>query len=145
HFKGLGPHLGDKLLRIVVVEQLILTREFINDIEVFFFREEIKSVDTVLFLNTRLNYDIAFIVNNLIQLLGRKSDQISNLIRQRAEIPDMRYGHHQFDVSHTLTPHLLLGNLYATAVADDTLIANTLILSTMTFPVLHRAEDPFAE
>src|SRR5690606_40878664 len=55
HFKGLGPLLGDKLLRIVVVDLLNLPWEFINDIEVFYFAAQIKSVDTVLLFHSRLN------------------------------------------------------------------------------------------
>ena len=48
-------------------------------------------------------------------------------------------------MSAALTAYLLLCNLYTTAVADDTLIADTLVLATGTLEVLGRTEDALAE
>ena len=45
----------------------------------------------------------------------------------------------------TLTTYLLLGNLYTTAVADDTLITDALVLTASTLIVLGRTEDALAE
>jgi hypothetical protein len=55
------------------------------------------------------------------------------------------YGHNEFDVTGTLTTYLLLGNLYTTAVADDTLITDALVLTASTLIVLGRTEDALAE
>jgi hypothetical protein len=48
-------------------------------------------------------------------------------------------------VSQSLSSHLLLGHLYSTAVADNSLITDTFILTTVTFVILYRSENPFAE
>ncbi len=48
-------------------------------------------------------------------------------------------------MTHTVTTNLAAGNLYAALVADNTLIADTLILTAMTLPILSRAKDFFAE
>ena len=57
----------------------------------------------------------------------------------------MSHGNHQLDVSGTLTAHLLLGHLNTTAVADDALVTDTLVLAAGTLIVLGRTEDALAE
>ena len=57
----------------------------------------------------------------------------------------MNYGDYQRDVTHTLTTNLLLGDLYTATVADDTLIANTLVLTAVALVILNRTEDALAE
>ena len=57
----------------------------------------------------------------------------------------MHHGDYQRDMSHTLTAHLLLRNLHTATIADDTLIADTLVLTAVALIVLHRAEDTLAE
>ena len=57
----------------------------------------------------------------------------------------MSYGHNELDVTSTLTTYLLLGNLYTTTVADNTLIADALVLTASTLIVLGRTEDALAE
>ena len=57
----------------------------------------------------------------------------------------MHHRHHQRNVAHTLAAHLFLGHLHAAAVADDALVADTLVLAAVALVVLHRAEDPLAE
>ena len=46
----------------------------------------------------------------------------------------------EFDVSCTLTAYLLFSYLNTTTVADNALIADTLIFSTSTFKILGRTE-----
>ena len=53
--------------------------------------------------------------------------------------------HNEFDVTGTLAAHLLLCHLHAASVADDALIADTLVLAAGTLEVLHRTEDALAE
>jgi len=57
----------------------------------------------------------------------------------------MYHGHHKRDVTHTLTAYLLLGHLHTAAVADDTLVTDTLILAAMALVILHGAEDALTE
>ena len=57
----------------------------------------------------------------------------------------MRYGHNKFDVTGTLTTHLLLCHLYTATVADDALIADALVLATGALIVLCRTEDALTE
>ena len=52
----------------------------------------------------------------------------------------MRYRGCEHDVSHTLSSYFSLGDFYTAAVADDTLVSDLLIFTTMTFPVLYRSE-----
>jgi hypothetical protein len=48
-------------------------------------------------------------------------------------------------VAHALTPNLLPRHLDAAALADDALVADTLVLAAIALPVLRRTEDAFAE
>ena len=48
-------------------------------------------------------------------------------------------------MAHSFPSYLGLGYLYSAAVADDTLVSDSLILTAVAFPVLHRSEDFFAE
>ena len=48
-------------------------------------------------------------------------------------------------MTHTLTAYLLLGNLYTASVADDTLIANSLILTAVALVILYRTKDTLTE
>jgi hypothetical protein len=57
----------------------------------------------------------------------------------------MRHRHNQFDVAHTLSPDFFLGYLYTAAVADDTFVPDSLVLSAMTLPVLDRTKNSFTE
>ena len=57
----------------------------------------------------------------------------------------MSYRNNQFDMTGTLTTHLLLGNLNTTTVADNTLITDALVLTAGTLIVLGRTKDALAE
>ena len=57
----------------------------------------------------------------------------------------MGNGNHQFDVAGTLAANLLLSHLDTATVADDTLVADTLVLAAGTLIVLGRTEDALAE
>ena len=54
-------------------------------------------------------------------------------------------GRSEFDVSHALTAHLRACHLDTAAVADDTLVADALVLAAVALPVARRAKDPLAE
>ena len=94
---------------------------------------------------TRLDYYILLIVDNLVELLCRHTEEVANLVRQRTEVPDVGNGHNQFDVSAALTTYLLLSNLNTASVADDTLVTDTLVLAAGALVIACRAEDALAE
>ena len=45
----------------------------------------------------------------------------------------------------TFTAYFLLCHFYTTTVADNTFITDAFVLSAVTFIILHRTEDTFAE
>ena len=54
-------------------------------------------------------------------------------------------GHLKLDMPHTLTAYLLLRDLDTASVADDTAIADTLVLTTVALEVLDGTEDALTE
>ena len=48
-------------------------------------------------------------------------------------------------MSHALSADIRFGDLYAASVADNTLIADLLVLSAVALPVLAGSEDPLTE
>ena len=48
-------------------------------------------------------------------------------------------------MSHTLSTYAGFGNFYTTSVADNALISDLLIFTTMTFPVFAGSEDSLTE
>ena len=57
----------------------------------------------------------------------------------------MSNGHHQLDVASTLAAHFFLSDFHTAAVADNSFIADALILAASTLVVLRGAEDALAE
>ena len=57
----------------------------------------------------------------------------------------MGHGHHQLDMSGTLTTHLLLCHVNTTTVAGDVLIADALVFAAGALIILGRTEDSLAE
>ena len=119
-------------------------------VEVFLFSEKVELLKVhILFLaleeGTRVDDHVTLIIDYGVQLLCRHSEQISNLIGQAAEIPDVSYGHYQLNVSAALATHLLLGDFDTATVAHDTLIADTLVLAAVALVVLGRTKDALAE
>ena len=88
---------------------------------------------------------MSLIVDDSIELLGGNAKQVTYLIRQGTEVPDVSHRNNQLNVSGTLTTHLLLCHLNTTTVADDTLIANALVFAAGTLIVLRRTEDALTE
>ena len=99
----------------------------------------------LILIKTRFDDDIFLIIDNSIQFLGRNTEQITDLVWERTEIPDMSYRHYQVDMSGALTTYFLLCYLNATTVAYNTLITDTLVFSAGTLIVLGRTEDTLTE
>src|SRR5690606_40060635 len=88
----------------------------IQNIEILFLGKEIHVLDTVLFLYPRLDDHVPFVIDDHIELLRRQPQQVPNLIGQGTEIPDVCYGYHQADVSHTLAAHFLFGHFHTATI-----------------------------
>ena len=57
----------------------------------------------------------------------------------------MGYGNGEGNVTHAFAAHFLLRHFHTAAVADDTAVADSLILAAIALVVLGRAEDLLAE
>ena len=99
----------------------------------------------MLFGRTRLNDDVVLVVDNLLEVLRLHPKQRGDFVRKTLEVPDVCDRNTQRNVSHALTTHRFLCHLYAAPVADDALVANTLVLATVTLPVFDRTEDFLTE
>ena len=143
--QGIGTHAGDKLVGVLVRQHLILPGEFVDDVQVLVFGEEVENLYAFFSQGTGLNYDVPLVIDNLVELFCGQAQQVADFVGERLEVPDVGNGHHQFDVTHALTTHLLLGYFHAATVADDALVADALVLAAVAFPVLHRTENPLAE
>ena len=95
--------------------------------------------------NTRLDHYILLVVDNSIKLLSWHTEKVTNLVRERTEVPDVSHWYNKLDVTRTLTTNLLLCNLYTASVADDSLITDTLVLAAGTLIVLGRTKNALAE
>src|SRR5690606_314315 len=141
-------HLCDELIGIAVLQVLVLGGDGLQYVQVLLLGKEVQLLDLLpfgTFGDTGLYDHIPFVVDDHVQFLGRKPQEIAYLVGKGTEIPDMGHGHHQVDVSHTVPTDLLLGNLHATTVTDDSAIADALVLATGTFVILYRTEYALAE
>ena len=158
---SLCAHLRDELLGVGIVEIVVIGILRLDQVlnlfvlllvqqhAVFYHQTVFIVLMTLAYLlacqRTGAHYDILLVVDDGIQLLGRDTQQRRHLARQRTQIPDMRYGHHETDMSHALTTHFLLRNLHAATLADDAFVADTLVLTAVALVVLRRTEDTLAE
>src|SRR5262249_17277227 len=70
-------------------------------------------------------------VQHLLELARSDVEEVADAARHALEEPDVRYGRREVDVSHALAPDLLTGHLDATALADDPLVADALVLAAV--------------
>src|SRR5690606_10574337 len=111
-------------------------------VEVLVLVEKLPLLD---FLLTRVEHDVARVVQHPLELLERDVEQVAHRRGQRLEEPDVGHRHRQLDVTHPLATNLREGHLDAAPVADHAAIANPLVLAARALPVLDRTEDPLAE
>ena len=141
-------HLGDELVRVAVIQVLVLLAHGLQDVQVLLFRQEVEVLHSVPFLvhgRTGLDHHVPLVVDDLVELLGGQAQQVADLVRKTAEIPDVGHRHHQLDVAHAFTAHLLLGHFHTAAVAHDPFVTDALVLAAVALEVLHRTEDALAE
>src|SRR5690606_15415148 len=141
--KCISTHFCNKLVWVSLIQILVFFWKGFKNINVFFFRKEIHTIKLLTFniyCRTRIYYHIAFVINNLIQFLSRQTKKVSDFIWKRLKVPDMCYRNYEADMPHTLSSHFLFGNFYPTSVTHNSFVANTLILSAVTFKILYRTE-----
>ena len=84
-------------------------------------------------------------VDDLLQVLGRQVEEVAEPGRDTLEVPDVGDRSGQLDVAHPLAADLGPGDLHATALADDALEPDALVLPAVALPVPGGAEDLLAE
>src|SRR5262249_49016134 len=84
-------------------------------------------------------------VDDLLEALRRDVEQVAEPARDTLEVPDVRDGRGEVDVTHALTAHLRARDLHAAALADDALEPDALVLAAVALPVLGGPEDLLAE
>ena len=89
--------------------------------------------------------DIGGEVNDALEVLRSQVQQVAQAGRNALEVPDVGHRSGQLNVAHALTTNLGLGHLNATALTNDALVADALVLTTSALPVTGGAEDALAE
>ena len=93
----------------------------------------------------RIDDDVGFAVEDLLELLQRDVEQVADTRRQRLQEPDVRDRRGQVDVAEALTADLGLDDFDAALLADDAAVLHALVLAAVALVVLHRPEDLGAE
>ena len=140
-----GAHFGHKLIGMQIVEQVVFLRQCVEDLQVFFFSQQVHTAHAFFGFNTRLHHYVTFVVDDRLEFFRRSTQQIRDLVRQTFEKPDVNHRHNQADVSHTFAAYFFLRYLYTAAVADDAFVTNTFVLSAVAFIVFYRTKNTFAE
>ena len=94
---------------------------------------------------TRIDDNILFVVDDVVEVLGRKVQEGADDARLVTDEPGVGQRNSKFNVAHVLTAHVGVSHFHAATVTDDTLVTDALELTAVTFPVLHRSKDLFAE
>ena len=84
-------------------------------------------------------------VDDLLQVLRREVEQVTQPARDALEVPDVGHRSGELDVAHALATHLGASDLDAAALADDALEADALVLAAVALPVPGGTEDLLAE
>ena len=145
--------LHTQLLQIQFTQQLLdclsahhcleVILELLPHITVFPFGQDLLLNQAGAF--ARIGYDISGKVQYLLQQTGGHIQNQTHTGGNALKIPDVGNRRCQFNMTHTLTAYLGLGNFYTAAFTDLALIANLLITSAMAFPVLLWAKDTLTE
>ena len=93
----------------------------------------------------RVDYDILDKVQYHLHVSRRHVESEADTGRNALEVPDVRYGGCEFDVTHPLASYLRTGNFDAALVADNAFISDSLIFTAVALPVLGRSENSLAE
>src|SRR5690606_31044368 len=74
-------------------------------------------------------------VDDLLEVLRREVEEVAQAGGHALEVPDVGDGSGELDVAHALTADLRAGDLDATPLADDALVAHALVLAAVALPV----------
>src|SRR2546430_7586202 len=88
---------------------------------------------------------VRFVINNFLDILCRHAEDMTDLIRQRVEIPDMHDGHGKRDMPEAFAAHGFRRYFYSAAVANNTFVPDTFIFTAKAFPIASRSEDLLAK
>ena len=153
---ALGAHLGHQV-HLVFPHQAffrLFAAEFRQTVlcgEVLVLREEVHLVQTELFgylvrtQQARVHYDVFLIVDNGFQLLGRNTEQGADFVGSALEVPDMGHRNGKGDMTHPFAAYLLLRHFHTAAVANDTAVADALVLAAIALVIFGGTEDFLAE
>ncbi len=130
-FFGEFEHLG-----LTLVQDRANTRDVV-------FLDQAGVESAVFFVD--LHHAVSGEVDDLLKVFRSHVEQVAQTARNTLEVPDVGYWRGKFDVAHALTTNRRLGNFNTTALTNDALVSNTLVLATGTLPVLGRTEDLLAE
>src|SRR5699024_10062238 len=89
--------------------------------------------------------DVGSEVDDALKILWSKIQQVAQTGWNTLEVPDVGHWSSKLNVAHAFTTNLGLGDLYATALTNDALVADTLVLTTLALPVTGRTEDTLTE
>ena len=138
---ALGTHLGDELLGIAFRKGVVLG-EAVHHGEVLVLGEEVV---LLVLAHTRVDDDVLLVVDDGLELLRGDAEQGADLVRSALEVPDVGHRNGQGDMAHALAADFLLRHLDTAAVADDTAVADPLVLAAVALVILGRTEDLLAE
>ena len=110
---------------------------------------------SVLFLSEKLfllerriagfNHQVILVIDHPLEVSRLHVEQIAQTRWHRLEEPDVHDRSCQVDVPHALTTNARMSHLHPTAITDDPLVLDALVLTTSTLPVPFRTEDTLAE
>ena len=89
--------------------------------------------------------DVQREVQDPLEVARADVEQDAEPARRALEVPDVADRARELDVTHPLAADLAAGDLDATLVADDALVADPLVLAAVALPVLRRTEDALVE
>ncbi len=95
--------------------------------------------------HARVGDDVAFEIEDLLEVLEHHVDHGRDARGQRLHEPDMRDRRGQLDMAHALAAHFRGGDLDAAFLADDAAILHAFIFTAEALVILDRPEDTGAE
>ena len=90
-------------------------------------------------------HDVQREIQDPLQVARADIEEDAEARRRPLEVPDVADRAGQLDVPHPLAADLAAGDLDATLVADDALVADPLVLAAVALPVLGGTEDALVE
>src|SRR5690606_15672784 len=93
----------------------------------------------------RINDEVVLVIDHALELAARHVEHKADARRHALVEPDMRHRDGELDVAHALATNAGESDLNATAVADDALVLDALVLSAGALPVPGGTKDALAE